>query len=203
MLMMLNGIIVSSILFSVVMFNFYLFCTRYTALKSSVLQGLSSMLNSKASKFLLLSLFLIFLMVNLSGNVPMNSIPTLFYSQTLTVSLLFWTPIMICVCYTQFKEFTAHMLPYGSPTGLMLFLPLVEIFSQLIRPLTLMIRLSTNLSSGHIMMYMFSYFTLLSSALSPFIYVVLYALFVLELCISMLQAYIFVSLISLYINETV
>ncbi|RMZ93436.1 ATPase F0 subunit (mitochondrion) (mitochondrion) [Brachionus plicatilis] len=52
-------------------------------------------------------------------------------------------------------------------------------------------------------MYMFSYFTLLSSALSPFIYVVLYALFVLELCISMLQAYIFVSLISLYINETV
>jgi len=95
------------------------------------------------------------------------------------------------------------MLPYGSPVGLMLFLPLVEIFSQLIRPLTLMIRLRTNLSSGHIMMYMFSYFTLLSSVLSPFIYVVLYLLFFLELAISMLQAYIFVSLISLYINETV
>ena len=96
----------------------------------------------------------------------------------------------------------AHMLPYGSPVGLMLFLPLVEIFSQLIRPFTLIIRLSTNLSRGHIMMYMFSYFTVLSSYLSSFIYVVLGLLFILELCISLLQAYIFVSLISLYINET-
>lgn len=94
------------------------------------------------------------------------------------------------------------MLPYGSPLGLMLFLPLVEIFSQLIRPFTLMIRLSTNLSRGHIIMYMFSYFTLLSSLVSPFIYVVLVLLFVLELCISLLQAYIFVSLIVLYVNET-
>lgn len=94
------------------------------------------------------------------------------------------------------------MLPYGSPVGLMLFLPLVEIFSQLIRPFTLIIRLSTNLSSGHIMIYIFSYFTLLSSTLAPFIYIVLSLLFVLELCISALQAYIFVSLISLYIDET-
>ncbi|MCA9750085.1 MAG: F0F1 ATP synthase subunit A, partial [Romboutsia sp.] len=62
------------------------------------------------------------------------------------------------------------MLPYGSPVGLILFLPLVEIFSQIIRPFTLMIRLSTNLSAGHIMMYIFSYFTLLSSILAPFIF---------------------------------
>lgn len=109
---------------------------------------------------------------------------------------------MICVSLSQLKEFLAHMLPYGSPSGLMFFLPLVEIFSQIIRPLTLMIRLRTNLSAGHIMMYMFSYFTLLSSVLSPFIYVVLSLLFVLELCISALQAYIFVSLLSLYIRET-
>lgn len=110
---------------------------------------------------------------------------------------------MFCVFLSQSKEFLAHMLPYGSPVGLILFLPLVELFSQMIRPLTLIIRLSTNLSAGHIIMYMFSYFTLLSSLLSPFIYVVLMLLFVLELCISALQAYIFVSLISLYINETV
>ena len=94
------------------------------------------------------------------------------------------------------------MLPYGCPVGLILFLPLVELFSQLIRPLTLIVRLSTNLSSGHIMMYIFSYFTLLSSVLSPFIYVVLFMLFVLEICISALQAYIFVSLLVLYVNET-
>lgn len=110
---------------------------------------------------------------------------------------------MFCVLYTDFVGFISHILPYGSPVGLILFLPLIEIFSQLIRPFTLIIRLRTNLSSGHIIIYMFSYFTLLSSVLAPFIYLVLVALFILELCISALQAYIFVSLLALYANETV
>lgn len=199
---MLNGIIVSIFLFSFILFNFFKILTRYRILKQSFIDVVNSMVRAKVTKFLAVLLFVTFFAINLSGNVPLNSIPTLFYSQTLTISFLFWLPIMICVSFTQFKDFIAHMLPYGSPVGLIIFLPLVEIFSQLIRPLTLMIRLRTNLSSGHIMMYMFSYFTLLSSSLSPFIHIVLYALFVLELCISMLQAYIFVSLISLYINET-
>lgn len=202
MLSMFNGIIFRCIAFTFLFHSFFTIFTRYNILKKLFIDGLSSMVNSKAGKFIILILFITFFVVNLTGNIPLNSIPTLFYSQTLTISLLFWIPIMVCVSYTQFKSFMSHMLPYGSPAGLMLFLPLVEIFSQLIRPFTLMIRLRTNLSSGHIMMYMFSYFTLLSSALSPFIYIVLGALFVLELCISMLQAYIFVSLIALYVNET-
>lgn len=202
MLAMFNSIFVSLLLVSFLFFRFFKLLTRYSILKSTTLEFLNSMIKSKVVKFLIITLFVIFLLVNLSGNVPLNRIPTLFYSQTLTISFLFWLPIIVCVSLTQLKDFIAHMLPYGSPLGLILFLPLVEIFSQLIRPMTLIIRLRTNLSSGHIMMYMFSYFTLLSSSLSPFIYVVLYALFILELCISMLQAYIFVSLISLYISET-
>ncbi len=203
MLIILNGIIISLFLLCVVFFRFFRLLTRYSVLKQSLVANISSIVNSKVVKFLVIFLFILFLIINLIGNIPLNSIPTLFYSQTLTISLLFWVPLIICVSITQMKEFIAHMLPYGSPVGLMLFLPLVEIFSQLIRPFTLIIRLSTNLSRGHIMIYMFSYFTLLSSFLSPFIYVVLYALFILELCISILQAYIFVSLISLYANETV
>ncbi len=199
---MFNGIIFSCFVFVFVLHRFFSILTRYTVLKKTFVDGVSSMVNSKVGKFLLVTLFISFFVINLTGNIPLNSIPTLFYSQTLTIRLLFWVPIMICVSYTQFKAFIRHMLPYGSPAGLMLFLPLVEIFSQLIRPFTLIIRLRTNLSSGHIMMYMFSYFTLLSSALAPFIYLVLFALFILELCISLLQAYIFVSLIALYVNET-
>lgn len=203
MLVIFNSIVVSVFLFSFLLFNFFKVLTRYSILKQTLMDNISSLVSAKVTKFLSLSLFIIFLIVNLSGNIPLNSIPTMFYSQTLTISFLFWLPIMVCVSMTQFKRFIAHMLPYGSPLGLMLFLPLVEIFSQLIRPLTLIIRLRTNLARGHIMMFMFSYFTLLSSFLSPFIHIVLFLLFILEFCISALQAYIFVSLISLYINETV
>jgi F0F1-type ATP synthase membrane subunit a len=110
---------------------------------------------------------------------------------------------MVCVYLTQLKRFIAHILPYGSPLGLIIILPLVELFSQVIRPLTLIIRLRTNLSSGHIILYIFSYFTLLSDTLSVATVPVVFVLYVLEICISLLQAYIFVTLISLYVIETV
>lgn len=200
---MLWSLIISIFFFSLVFFNYFVYSTRTQRLKSYVVEFLSSMLKTNVSKFLFLLLFLSFLTINLTGNIPLNNIPTLFYSQTVTISLLFWIPIIVCVLTTNFKGFISHILPYGSPVALILFLPLVEIFSQLIRPFTLIIRLRTNLARGHIIIYMFSYFTLLSSTLAPFIYVVLSVLLILEVCISMLQAYIFVSLLALYVNETV
>lgn len=198
-----NGILVFSLFFFFSNFTFYKFEGRFKFLFNYVKSLLSSITSSLVGKGLLSYLFFLFLLVNLTGNVPLNSIPTIYYRATLTISLLFWVPLMFCVLYTDFVGFISHILPYGSPVGLILFLPLIEIFSQLIRPFTLIIRLRTNLSSGHIIIYMFSYFTLLSSVLAPFIYLVLVALFILELCISALQAYIFVSLLALYANETV
>lgn len=176
--------------------------SRFRALKLLVTRNIYSLVSSPIITYFLFILFLFFCLINLLGNFPLFMLPTNFYSVTLTTSLLFWLPIVICVSFTQLKSFLAHLLPYGAPAALSLFLPLVEGFSFLIRPFTLMIRLRTNLSAGHIIMYMFSYFTLLSSFLSPFIYIVLSLLFVLELCISLLQAYIFMTLLRLYIVET-
>lgn len=89
MLIILNGIIVSSFLFSFIMFRFFSIFTRYTVLKDGFIKALTSAISSKAAKFLVLILFIVFFIVNLTGNIPLNSIPTLFYSQTLTISLLF------------------------------------------------------------------------------------------------------------------
>lgn len=205
-LSMLN--IFLSVIFSLffifnVFYNFFFSLNRFRSLKVLISETLKSLLKTPLAFYLLYFLFVSFFLTNLLGNIPLNLIPTMFYRFTLTFSLLFWVSIIICVRLTDLKNFLAHILPYGSPAALMLFLPLVELFSQVIRPLTLMIRLRTNLSSGHIMMYMFSYFTLLSSALSPFIYIVLYLLFFLELAISALQAYIFSSLLALYVEEVV
>ena len=203
MYMLFNGLFVSFAAVLFVSFSFLKFSSRFSYFSKKLYSSLDSAVSSLAGKAILTYLLFVFLCVNLLGNIPLNLIPTMFYRLTLTISLLFWIPLIVCVSYSDFVSFLSHMLPYGSPVGLMLFLPLIEIFSQAIRPFTLMIRLRTNLSSGHIMMFMFSYFTLLSSFLAPFIYIVLCVLFVLELCISALQAYIFVSLLALYINETV
>jgi hypothetical protein len=89
MLIILNGLIISSFLFSVVFFRLFKFVTRYSVLKETFFNFLSRIVNAKVGKFLVLSLFVSFFLINLSGNIPLNRIPTLFYSQTLTVSLLF------------------------------------------------------------------------------------------------------------------
>lgn len=203
MFILFNSLIISTLLLSFLFHSFFSYTGRFTALKSIVAKAIIEVIESNAGKSLLFFLFVTFLIINVMGNIPLNNIPTIFYRLTFTVRLLFWIPLILCVSKTQLKGFIAHIVPYGCPTGIIFFLPLVEIVSQLIRPITLIVRLRTNLSAGHIIIYMFSYFTLLSSVLSPFIYVVLYLLFFLELAISILQAYIFVSLLSLYINETV
>ena len=51
-------------------------------------------------------------------------------------------------------------------------------------------------------MFMFSYFSMLSSALAPFLYVVLTVLLLIEVFIAFLQAYIFITLLGLYLDET-
>ena len=202
MYMLFNSLAVSLFVILFLSSLFFKYLSRFSAFFSLIYSYILEITSSLIGKFLLSYLFFVFLCINVLGNIPLNLIPTMFYRATITISLLFWLPLIISVCYSDFRSFISHMLPYGCPVGLILFLPLVELFSQLIRPLTLIVRLSTNLSSGHIMMYIFSYFTLLSSVLSPFIYVVLFMLFVLEICISALQAYIFVSLLVLYVNET-
>ena len=166
----------------------------YPALVSSFPQVFISLLFIAGGRYL----FLI-----ITANVPLFTVPMMFYSYVLFNALLFWVPIMGYGLYRDFKGIVSHMLPYGAPTGLMLFLPLVEIFSQVIRPLTLTIRFATNLSAGHIMIFMFSYFSILSSVLAPFLYVVLTVLLLIEVFIAFLQAYIFITLLGLYLDETI
>lgn len=166
----------------------------YPALMSSFPQVFISLLFIAGGRYL-------FLMI--TANVPLFTVPMIFYSYVLFNALLFWVPIMGYGLYRDFKGIVSHMLPYGAPTGLMLFLPLVEIFSQVIRPLTLTIRFATNLSAGHIMIFMFSYFSMLSSILAPFLYVVLTVLLLIEVFIAFLQAYIFITLLGLYLDETI
>lgn len=162
--------------------------------KSSFPLVLLPILSLSASRYI----FLIIM-----SNFPIFRVPIIFYSYVLIHALFFWIPLISFGLFRDFKGIVAHILPYGAPTGLIIILPLVEIFSQLIRPLTLTIRFATNLSAGHIIIFIFSYFSILSSALAPFLYIVLTVLLFIEVFIAFLQAYIFITLLGLYLSETI
>jgi ATP synthase subunit 6 len=188
--------------FFLVSFKIFSYTNRFDALFNIVCRTALGAISSPVAKILYILSVVYVLSSNLLGNIPLSSIPTLFYSHTLTLSLLFWVPMMLATSSYNFKGYFSHLLPYGCPVGLMLFLPLIEGFSLMIRPLTLVIRLRTNLAAGHIMIYMFRYFTLLNPLLPIPIRILLTFLYFLEIFISGLQAYIFFSLLVLYGLET-
>ena len=109
---------------------------------------------------------------------------------------------MATVTYISPEPFIAHLMPTGAPLYLVILLPIVELASQIIRPFTLCIRLATNLASGHILLFIFSYFATFGSSFLPAIFPLLRILYILELFVVMLQAYIFITLMILYCEET-
>jgi F-type H+-transporting ATPase subunit a len=70
---------------------------------------------------------------------------------------------------------------------------IIEIFSYILRILTLSLRLTANMIAGHMIIKVISTFILNEYLLIPFIF--------LEIGISILQAYVFLLLLSSYINE--
>lgn len=190
-----------SLFLNIVCCSYYTSHSRYSVAYRLVSRQLLSMTTS-VYKYLFASLLLFILLVNLAGNIPGFVVGTMYYYFTSTLSIRVWIRLIAVVVFSQFKSFVSHLLPFGSPLGLMLILPLIELFSHIIRPLTLMIRLSTNLSSGHILLYMFSFFSLSSFKLTVLISIPLLFLLILEFVVSGLQAYIFSSLAFIYISET-
>jgi len=184
---------------------YFLAPSRFKAFIFSM-RGVKDIFNlSGAVNFLIISLLITIASQNLIGSIPGVVNSNLYYFLTCSISLIIWVSIIVVTFITQLRDFVAHILPYGTPTALILFLPLVEVFSNLIRPFTLMVRLRTNLSAGHIIMYMFSYFAIAGKAyisLGLSVSGLIFMLFCLEVFVCLLQAYIFTSLLALYYKES-
>lgn len=95
-----------------------------------------------------------------------------------------------------------HYLPLGVEGLLKIFIPVIELLGVLIRPITLAIRLATNISCGHVVLLIFSFFVFnVSNYLVILIRILLYGLYFIEFLVCAIQAYVFWSLIYIYMIE--
>lgn len=101
----------------------------------------------------------------------------------------------------------AHLLPEGTPILLIVPLIIIETISLLIRPLALGVRLTANLTAGHVLIQLISTGALVLMTLIPAVAILstllLLVLTALELAVAVIQAYVFVLLLSLYLQENV
>jgi len=99
------------------------------------------------------------------------------------------------------NKILAHTIPDGTPITLSVFIVIIETTRNLIRPVTLAVRLSANIIAGHLLI---SLLREIPSKNPKFILIILpflFALILLEIAVAIIQSYVFIMLTSLYINE--
>jgi F-type H+-transporting ATPase subunit a len=90
----------------------------------------------------------------------------------------------------------------GTPYVLIPFIVLIELVSNVIRPITLSVRLAANLVAGHLLMTLVSSPIVNSNIISIIILLsCLYLLIILESAVAFIQAYVFSILRTLYLAE--
>nr|ABS00618.1 ATPase subunit 6 [Lamprotornis caudatus] len=166
-------------------------------------------LDKKGHKWALIltSLMIFLLLINLLGLLPYTFTPTTQLSMNLALAFPLWLATLITGLRNQPSVSLGHLLPEGTPTPLIPALIMIETTSLLIRPLALGVRLTANLTAGHLLIQLISTATtaLFSTmpAVSLLTLLILLLLTILEVAVAMIQAYVFVLLLSLYLQENI
>nr|AZZ71656.1 ATP synthase F0 subunit 6 [Holbrookia lacerata] len=156
---------------------------------------------------MLLALTLLLMSLNLLGLLPYTFTPTTQLSMNMALAMPMWLTTVLIGMRNQPTISLGHLLPEGTPTPLIPILIIIETISLFIRPLALGVRLTANLTAGHLLIQLIStaaFMLMPSMALTATTaFIVLLLLTGLEIAVAMIQAYVFVLLLSLYLQENV
>nr|QLD20967.1 ATP synthase F0 subunit 6 [Melanoperdix niger]QXU60208.1 ATP synthase F0 subunit 6 [Melanoperdix niger] len=174
-----------------------------------ITKQLMTPLNKTGHKWALLltSLILMLLTINLLGLLPYTFTPTTQLSMNMALAFPLWLATLLIGLRNQPSASLGHLLPEGTPIPLIPALIMIETTSLLIRPLALGVRLTANLTAGHLLIQLISTATItllpVMPAISTLTALILFLLTILEVAVAMIQAYVFVLLLSLYLQENI
>lgn len=150
-----------------------------------------------------LALFVFILVNNLGGLSPYTFTASRHLSFSVGLALVRWLRYFLCNIILNSGEFLAHLVPLGTPYALIPVIVLIELVRNLIRPLTLSVRLAANLVAGHLLITLIrSPLTSVSGVAGVVLLRGLVVLLVLERAVAFIQAYVFRMLRTLYLSET-
>lgn len=166
---------------------------------------ISGSIGKEGEKFfaLIFSLFFFILLCNVLGLTPYSFTATSQIVVTLTLSLIaFLTVVIFAIARNGIGGFFHMFLPSGVPIFMAPIIFVIELFSFLIRPVTLSVRLFANMVAGHVLLKVVAGFILIMGAavgIFPFLFSVIMTAF--ELFVAVLQAYIFATLVCAYLAD--
>lgn len=147
-------------------------------------------------------LFIFILINNVFGLIPYTFTSTAHIAITLSIALTIWLIFIIYGWFNNTNHIFAHLVPLGTPVILMPFIVLIESIRNIIRPITLSVRLAANLTAGHLLLILLGerivnnrFIIVVSVTAAQF------ALITLEAAVAVIQAYVFATLSTLYARE--
>ena len=147
------------------------------------------------------SVFTFILCSNIFGMIPYTFTITSHIATTLIIAIfVFFSVVIIGVC-NQGPAYFLHFCPKGVPLFVAPLVFVVELFSFLVRPFVLALRLAANMTAGHTVLKVIAGFVAPMAIFGVVPLVFLSVLTAFELFIAFLQAYIFSLLSCNYINE--
>nr|QUJ18192.1 ATP synthase protein 6 [Meiacanthus grammistes] len=156
---------------------------------------------------LLMSLLMYLITINMLGLLPYSFTPTTQLSMNMALAMPLWLATVILGLRNYTTRSLAHLVPEGSPALLIPILIIIETISLFIRPIALGVRLTANLTAGHLLIQLIATATftmMFSSPPTAAITIILFVLMtILEIAVAMIQAYVFVLLLTLYLQENV
>lgn len=181
--------------------------TIYATIHSIVINQINS--NKGQIYFPFIYVLFIFILVNnLIGMVPYSFAATSHFILTFSLSFTVVLGSTILGFYKHGLKFFSLFVPSGCPLGLLPLLVLIEFISYLARNVSLGLRLSANILSGHMLLNIlsgFCYNIMTAGFLFFFLGLVPLAFIIafssLELGIAFIQAQVFVVLTSSYIKD--
>jgi len=150
------------------------------------------------------TLFMFILFANFLGMIPYSYTVTSQIVVTFALAAVVFIGVTIIGVVRHGWHFLSFFAPKGVPLWLLFILVPIEVFSYLIRPISLSVRLFANMLAGHTMLKVFGGFVVAMGLLggwAPLAFIV--ALTGLELLIAFLQAYVFAILTCLYLNDAI
>lgn len=152
------------------------------------------------------AVFILIFSVKVLGLLPYAFTRTRHISLTYSLGVPLWMSVNILGFYLAFKRRLRHLVPQGTPAGLIPLMVIIETLRLFAQPIALGLRLAAKLTAGHLLIYLFSTAIWVLSRrplITRITLLIFFLLFLLEVGVACIQAYVFTALVHFYLTQNI
>lgn len=158
--------------------------------------------NNNNFTLIFISIFIFIILNNFIGLFPYIFTGTRHLILNLTLALPLWISLLLFGWLKKTNHIFSHLVPQGTPIILIPFIVCIETISNIIRPITLTVRLTANIIAGHLLLTLLGNLgPNLPKLLVPILILIQILLLSLESAVAIIQSYVFSVLLTLYSRE--